>query len=238
MDEAAGFGGGFGEDAVVDGEEGELEAVGDAGLVVDAAEIVFDDLLLGAELAGDLLVFAALHDEGDDLHFFGGEAVADTGADAVGGVHGGDVGALHVTLATDDAADAVDEVGAGYAAADEAVEVEGDVVGEGFAVLGDQDDAAAKRLGVGKESDEVGVESGGDEDGGAAEAVDGSEEFRHVFALGDDAHVVFEGKNTCGASSEDRLIVGENKSIHRYRCLLPGLVVPALASSAAGDEGG
>ena len=39
----------------MDGEEGELEAVGDAGLVVDAAEIVFDDLLLGAELRGDVL---------------------------------------------------------------------------------------------------------------------------------------------------------------------------------------
>jgi len=238
LDEVAGLCGGFGQDAVVDGEEGEFEAVGDAGLVVDSAQVVFDDLLLGAELAGDLLVFAALYDEGDDLHLFGSEAVADAGADAVGGVHGSDVGALHVTLASNDAADAVDKVGAGNAAADEAVEVDGNVVGELFVVLGDENDPAAERLGAGEEGGEVRVESGGDEDGGAAEAVDGGEEFRHIFALGDDTHVVFERENTCSTSPEDRLIVGENKSIHRFRCLLPGLVVPALPSSAAGDEGG
>ena len=66
---------------MVDGEEGEFEAVGDAGLVVDAAQVVLDDLFLGAELVGDVFVLAALNDECDDLHLFGGEAVADAGAD-------------------------------------------------------------------------------------------------------------------------------------------------------------
>lgn len=67
MQDFACVAGGFCENAVVDGEECEFEAVGDAGLVVDRAQVVFDDLLLGAEVGCDLFVFAALHDKADNL---------------------------------------------------------------------------------------------------------------------------------------------------------------------------
>ena len=55
---AAHLGGGLRQDAVVDGEEGQLQAVADAGLVVDRAQVVLDDLLGGLEAGGDLAVFA------------------------------------------------------------------------------------------------------------------------------------------------------------------------------------
>lgn len=100
----------------MDGEEGQLEAVGDSGLVVDGAQVVLDDLLFRAKLHGDVFIFAALDDEGYDLHLFGGEAVADAGAYGVGGLHGGDVGALEEALALADTANAVNEVVAGHTA--------------------------------------------------------------------------------------------------------------------------
>ena len=69
-----------GQHAVVDGEERQLEPVADAGLVVDGAQVVLDDLLGGLEAEGDLAVLAALHDERDDAHLLGGEPVADARA--------------------------------------------------------------------------------------------------------------------------------------------------------------
>ena len=53
---------------VVEAVEGELEAIGNAQLVVDLAQIVFDDLLGGTELVGDFLIALALGDAGDDEH--------------------------------------------------------------------------------------------------------------------------------------------------------------------------
>ncbi len=48
LEEISGLGGSLGQDAVVNGEEGQFQAVRHAGLVVDGAQIVFDDLLFGA----------------------------------------------------------------------------------------------------------------------------------------------------------------------------------------------
>jgi hypothetical protein len=62
------------DDLVVQAVEGQLEAVADAELVVDFAQVVLDDLLGGAELEGDLFVALALGDAGDNGHFLGREA--------------------------------------------------------------------------------------------------------------------------------------------------------------------
>ncbi len=216
VDEFASFGGGVGEDAVVEGEEGKLEAVGDAGFVVDAAEIVLDDLLFGVELEGDLFVFAALDDEGDDLHFFGGEAVADAGTY---GIHSGehsDVGVVDVALAAGDATEAVDQVGAGDVAADDAFNLGGDVLGDLLVVFGDEDAAAAAGVGAGYDGGEIELHGGGEDGEDAAELVERGEQAGGVFALRDDAHVVFDCQDAGRARTKDGLIVRKDETIHGW----------------------
>lgn len=168
-----------------------------------------------------MLVFAALDDEGDDLHFFGGEAVADGGSDDISGVHGGDVGAVDGALAAGDGADTVDEVGAGDAAGEDAVEEGNEIVGEVLAVFGDEDEPAGAGGNVGCElgeaSGEVGAEGGGEEDDGPAMGVDGRGEAEGFVALGDEADVFFAGEDTCGPCAEDCLIVGQNELGHKVR---------------------
>ena len=102
-----GAGRGFREDAVVDGEECQLEAVGDTGLVVDAAQVVLDHLFLRTELRGYVLVLAALNDQRHNLHLFWRKPVAYPHANAIGGLHRGHVRALHEALSLGHAANAV-----------------------------------------------------------------------------------------------------------------------------------
>jgi hypothetical protein len=234
LEEVAGAGGCFGEDSVVDGEEGEFEAVGDAGLVVDVAEVVLDDLLLGAELGGDVFVFTALDDEGDDLHLLGGEAVADAGSDAVDGLHGGYVGALEAALAAGDAADTVDKGSAFNVAADDAVNESGDFVGDMLRVFSDEDEFAVVGVGLKDEGGEVGAEAGGDEDDGGAGGFHGGGEAGQVFALGDDANVVLQGEDAGSSGTEDGLIIGENDSVHELYVSCRGQFCPCTV--LIGDE--
>ena len=91
----------------MDRKEGEFESVGDTALVVDASKIVLDHLLFGTELLGNVLVFAALNDQGDDLHLLRGQTIANPCSDAVGALHGGDVGTLHEALSAGDTANAI-----------------------------------------------------------------------------------------------------------------------------------
>ena len=103
--------GGLGQDAMVNSEQRKFKTVGNADLVVNVAQVIFDDLLGGAELRCDFLVLVALHDQGDDAEFLGGEAVANTSADEIVGVAGGD-GTLRVedvSFAALDTADAIDQ---------------------------------------------------------------------------------------------------------------------------------
>ena len=67
----------------MDGEEGQFQAIGDTSLVIDTAQVVFDDLFGGAKPLSDLFVFAALDDQSNDLHFLRGKPVADACADEV-----------------------------------------------------------------------------------------------------------------------------------------------------------
>ncbi len=180
------------------------------------AEIVFDDLLLGSELDGDLLVLAALNDEGHDLHLLGGKAVADPCADAIGGLHGGHIRALDPALAPSHAAYAIQQVGSGDVAADDAVELSRYLIGDVLCVLGYEDYVVCHGLCAAEELRQIGAQAGGDEDDGGPECVDGSPELRQVFALGDDSHVVFEREHTSRAGPEDCLVIRENESVHRY----------------------
>src|SRR5580765_7661578 len=66
-------GGGFVQDAVVDGEQCQFQPVGNADLVVDVAEVVLDDLFGRTKLSGDFLVLITLDDERYDAEFLGGQ---------------------------------------------------------------------------------------------------------------------------------------------------------------------
>lgn len=220
LQEVASLGGGIGKYLVVDGEKRELQAVRNAGLVVNAAQVVFDDLLLGAELEGDVLIFAALDNESDDLHFLGGEPIADAGTDGILSLHGGEVGALHKALSTGDLADALDEVCAADTSADDALESTRDVGIYLFGVFGDQDGAAAGQVELGDEGGHFQAEARSEKNDGAAEGVHGVEELFGIVTLGDDADVVFESKDTGRSRAENCLIVSQNKSVHRVFNLL------------------
>src|ERR1700733_14681327 len=117
LDEIASLCCGFGKDAMVDSEEGEFEAIGDSGLVVDDAQVILDDLLFGPELHCDVLVLASLHDEGNNLHLLRRHPVSHAGSDVVRGLHGGDVDALYKALSPAHSANAVHQIGSSDVAA-------------------------------------------------------------------------------------------------------------------------
>ena len=137
-------------------------------------------------------------------------------ADGVDGLHGGDVGALDDTLAASHAADAIDEGGSGDAAADYAVEQVGECVGDlarlfsatrmtrpSSAWAWASDGGRGRRRGWSREQDEA-----------PRSRRRQLAEAGQVVALGHDAHVVFERQDACGSGAKDRLVIGENKSIH------------------------
>ncbi len=62
-------------EVVGDGEQGQFEARGDAGLVEDVRQVALDGLFAEAELLGDVAVAAALDDAAHDFKFARGEAV-------------------------------------------------------------------------------------------------------------------------------------------------------------------
>src|SRR5215469_14307796 len=55
---------------VMDAVEGKFQAVRDAQLVIDLAQVVFDNLLGGPNLVSDLFVAHSLRDAGDDEQLF------------------------------------------------------------------------------------------------------------------------------------------------------------------------
>ena len=104
-------------------EEREFETIADAGLVVDGAQVVFDDLLGGLEAQRDFAILAALDDERDDAHLLGRKTVANAGADHIFFRR---VGNLELGrspgVSGSHAADALDERLAGDVAEDDAAE--------------------------------------------------------------------------------------------------------------------
>src|SRR5438067_1193082 len=66
---------------MVNGEERQLQAIGDANLVVNVAQVVLDDLLGGAEMVGNLFILVALDDVGNDAQIvFDGQHLGGAGA--------------------------------------------------------------------------------------------------------------------------------------------------------------
>jgi hypothetical protein len=194
----------------MNGEESEFETVGDAGLVVDGAEVVLDDLLLGAELVGDVLVLAAFGDESDDLKLLRGEALEDHDADAVGRGHGLDLGALHGTLAGGDAVEAIDQLGACNGAEDDAFDAQGDRLVEDGVVLEDDDGTAASLLDPVEERVEVRGDAGGEDHDGLAQAANGVLKTLEVGALSSQLDIGLERENTRDARTEDDLVISQN----------------------------
>lgn len=100
---------------VVEAVQGKLQAIGDAELVVDLAEVVLDDLFGGADLVRDLFVAHAAGDAADDGQFLLGELGLDFRIGEAGGL--GTVGfddpadglVVDPGLAFGDLADAFDE---------------------------------------------------------------------------------------------------------------------------------
>ena len=72
---------------VVHRVDSEFQPVADPGLVVDAAQVILDYLLLGGELFGDLPVLPAFGDERNDLDFLRCKALEHPPADAIGQRH-------------------------------------------------------------------------------------------------------------------------------------------------------
>ena len=68
--------GAFFHQAVMDAVERQLQAVGNAQLVVDLAQIILDHLLGGADLLGDFLVAHALRHARDNQQFLVAEPVS------------------------------------------------------------------------------------------------------------------------------------------------------------------
>ena len=77
-DEGARLGGSGGQYAIVRGKECKFEAVGNPRLVINIAQIILDHLFGGAQAKPNLFVLATLHDQGNDLHFFWGQPIANT----------------------------------------------------------------------------------------------------------------------------------------------------------------
>jgi hypothetical protein len=59
--------GSFGQNTVMDGEEGQLQTVRDADLVIHVAQVILDDLLGGSEEIGNFLILKTLHDKSYDF---------------------------------------------------------------------------------------------------------------------------------------------------------------------------
>ncbi len=57
------------------GEQGELKTIRNSSFIEYTAQIILNGLLLCAETDADLLVFATLHKQGNDFHFFWSESV-------------------------------------------------------------------------------------------------------------------------------------------------------------------
>ena len=67
---------------MVDREERQLEAVGNAGFVEDGAHVIFDDLLFAREALGDFFIALAFDEQTDNLQYYGRKAFVPALADA------------------------------------------------------------------------------------------------------------------------------------------------------------
>jgi hypothetical protein len=219
----------FLQQLMVETVQGELQAVGDAELVVDLAQVVLDDLFGGADLISDFLVAHAAGDATDDGQLLLRELGLDLGIGEIGGL--GAVGLDDPTdglivdpgLAFGDLADTLDKEVGGDGARDNATDAAAvELDGVGFVGFADLDD----QLGFGRLAYKFrdGVDGAGDElafedDDVGGVALQGGIEVGEGLDLGDDSNVVFEGKDLLHAHAIDGLRVGKDDTDADVSCI-------------------
>jgi hypothetical protein len=82
------------------------------------------------------------------------------------------------------------------------------------------------------------MKRGREEQHNAAEGIERIGETMDVFALGYDAHVVFQGEHTGSPCPEDRLVVGKDDSVHlvMFSCGNGFAVRPLIGKLAPGTH--
>src|SRR5581483_11779723 len=127
----------FVQDAVMNGEQRQLQPIRDADFVVHVAQVVLDHLFGGAELRGDLLILVALYDERDNAQLFRGETIAHPQADhIVFGELAGDGDVLDPGFSPRDLADALHQSGPGDVTVNDAVTADAEIAAGGLAGVG------------------------------------------------------------------------------------------------------
>lgn len=196
-------------------EERELKAVGNTDLVIDVSKIVLNHLFGGTELRGDLFVLESLNDQRNDAQLFRREAVANARSDdVVLRRFGGGSGVLNPGFAARDFAHTLDQRCSAHVAEDHAADAELQVL---RAVVGAFDDDDEARLDLLRGFDElanVHAHRGGKDEDVGAEALQRDHHAVGVFALRDDAEIVFDGQHLGGAGAEYGLAIGQNNLKH------------------------
>ena len=196
-------------------EKRELEAIGDADLVIDVPEVVLNHLLGSSKLRRNFFVLESLNDEGNDAQLFGSEAIANAGADdVVLGGFGGGSGVLHPGFAARDFAYAFNQRRAAHVAEDYAADAELQVLRAVVAAFDDDDQARLDLLRCFNELANVHAHGRGEDEDVGAEALQRDHHAVSVFALRDDAEIVFDGQHLGGAGAEYGLAIGQNNLKH------------------------
>jgi hypothetical protein len=129
-------------------------------------------------------------------------------------LHGRDVGPLDPALTASDAAHAIEQIGTGYVAMGDSVQLSQDVIADLLGIFRDKNEMTFLGPGSGEEIRELGAEGRRDNDDGAAKAIDCSPKPCYIITLSDDTHIVFQGKDTGGTCPKYGLIVRENETVH------------------------
>jgi hypothetical protein len=197
---------------VVNGEQRQLQPVRHTDLVVNVAQIILDHLLGRAQLGRDFLVLVALHNQRHNAQFLGRQPVADAQPDhIVLGQLARHRHVLHPAFAARDLADTVHQRRAGDVPINHAMRSRRHVALRALARVGEHDHASFVLVGSREDGVEVGVETSGNDQHCGAKLVERHEHLLGSLRLGHNAHLVFNGQHFGDASSENRLIIGQNK---------------------------
>ncbi len=197
---------------MVDGEQGEFQAIRNSGLVEDGTKIVLDDLFGIVEFQGNVLVLVALDDEAHNAEFFGSESLAGTLTDDIGfKLDGCLLGTrLHIGSSAADRAEALDEFGGTDVTKDNSADSSLFVRFSGVGVLEHSDDGVLSWPASLSEQWQVGLKRGGTENQGSKVLVRGLIETVEIVALTNDPEVFLDGEQARRAGSEDGLIIGDH----------------------------
>jgi len=197
----------------MDSEKGEFQPVGDAGLVVDASQIVLHHLLLGVEFGCDFLVLAAFGNECDDLYFFRGQALQNARAHSIVRRHWRCAHALDDALAGGHTVQRVYQLHSGDRAKDDPLSPLRHRSVQFRAVLQDDDGLASNLFNPVDDLVQVRAYAGGKQNDVPAKGSDGVQKPLRVRALGDDLKIRFQREHARYTGAKNHLIVRENDSL-------------------------